>query len=704
MNSRETNHDRRCQEANPAADTPASNPKSRGDVHVEKAVKEVPEETETLASSFESAAMMDTTNSTNRSSRNDEHMFRHDGSASTQDDDSLEQEKPVAQDDKVGVLLGQRDQVNEDLNVPVASTKSRKEQRPSQDQEPTPSPFDLEDPYLQQQPAAPSYPSIVAYPTGGDEGTCASSVTLNLTDIHSDTLYPSLFQLQQASTHSNHPPGSPRLAPVSEQFRRPDPPASPGGGDGHDRKPAAAAAAQSSPRPSPQQRQTMQARLEALEREATAKKLKAALPFSSSTPTEEEKRETLTALEDQLLDKGGAAMLPVLGSQRLSAPTTNKQNHHRDGTKTLSADGKGPARTPTTQHASTAAASLSLPGAYRQGGVLVDDDNDNADDQLHPGDDEEATRLLGADGSMSQAAASRPAQTSTAILTEQQQLLPTGMSAAASSLDRDSESSSSSSSSLSHLAQASPVSLPSEPLQVAQFVPEPSADGTDHSLFLCDNKGTLKQRVRSNRGLALLAALACIVCLVSIAITLVVILPQDSHGNEKDTELSERDIIGLAMKEELQDVLGEQFFQNTTSAHALDMAWNWLAYDDPMALPATAPNLLQRFLLALFYFSTSQRGPWRACNPPASFPNNGTLGELCYYDGLVGDGTFTAAGRDYTPEYERFESIIAMQWLSGWDECHWAGIFCDENGVIDAIHLGTLFTCHDLCAGMASLP
>jgi hypothetical protein len=81
-------------------------------------------------------------------------------------------------------------------------------------------------------------------------------------------------------------------------------------------------------------------------------------------------------------------------------------------------------------------------------------------------------------------------------------------------------------------------------------------------------------------------------------------------------------------------------------------AAEWILYEDAMQLPLDAPNLQQRCVLALLYFSTTDNGrrPWSQCSPEA----NGTS---CIY--INGEMRFPAE-----------------RWLGNSSECLWAGVAC----------------------------
>ncbi|CAB9516348.1 LRR receptor-like serine threonine-protein kinase [Seminavis robusta] len=122
-------------------------------------------------------------------------------------------------------------------------------------------------------------------------------------------------------------------------------------------------------------------------------------------------------------------------------------------------------------------------------------------------------------------------------------------------------------------------------------------------------------------------------------------------------------------------ILGKEYFHhvegsgegndNDTEAFMLETrqkAFDWIVNKDPIQLEFDAPNLVQRFLLVLFYFQTTRHQPWKECNPPAT-PQRSASGNFCYtLDPSTGDTT---------------SSIWGDQWLSASHECQWAGMICE---------------------------
>jgi hypothetical protein len=93
---------------------------------------------------------------------------------------------------------------------------------------------------------------------------------------------------------------------------------------------------------------------------------------------------------------------------------------------------------------------------------------------------------------------------------------------------------------------------------------------------------------------------------------------------------------------------------------------DWIISEDPARLPVDAPNLVQRYLLALFYFDTTGNGEkeWKVCNPP-----KGDQNRTCWFDDAVLDD----------PALLFFhQSGTRSRWLSEDHECNWLGVYCDE--------------------------
>lgn len=130
---------------------------------------------------------------------------------------------------------------------------------------------------------------------------------------------------------------------------------------------------------------------------------------------------------------------------------------------------------------------------------------------------------------------------------------------------------------------------------------------------------------------------------------------------------TERESKGIA--DQFISIVGEAKLADRDSPHF--KAADWIINKDPMALSPEADNLIQRYLLTLFYLSTTETKPWLSCNPP------------------VGDETkecnFTKLAQVF-PEV-KYENMTWGRWLSDDHECSWAGILCDEFNQTRAVEL-----------------
>ncbi|CAB9496614.1 leucine Rich Repeat [Seminavis robusta] len=140
--------------------------------------------------------------------------------------------------------------------------------------------------------------------------------------------------------------------------------------------------------------------------------------------------------------------------------------------------------------------------------------------------------------------------------------------------------------------------------------------------------------------------------------------------------MTDRDMLQAPkMKAVLTEILGDGYFdQVEESGDGLEVhlsqflletrqtAFDWIVNHDPMQLGYRAPNLVQRFVLVLFYYQTTKNKPWKVCNPPATNQRRTTT-NFCYQ-----------------PEYHTGDITVNIwgdQWLSDSHECQWAGVACE---------------------------
>ncbi|CAB9515103.1 leucine Rich Repeat [Seminavis robusta] len=129
-----------------------------------------------------------------------------------------------------------------------------------------------------------------------------------------------------------------------------------------------------------------------------------------------------------------------------------------------------------------------------------------------------------------------------------------------------------------------------------------------------------------------------------------------------------------AVRGELARVIGE-FVNEDDSPY--QKAMDWILYEDPMLLDEFSENLIQRYVLALFYYQTSQEGPWLSCNPPQEGENH-----TCpFYEHT------RLQPNNVVVWEERNETEV--RWLSERHECEWAEVLChpETDGNVIAIDI-----------------
>ena len=116
----------------------------------------------------------------------------------------------------------------------------------------------------------------------------------------------------------------------------------------------------------------------------------------------------------------------------------------------------------------------------------------------------------------------------------------------------------------------------------------------------------------------------------------------------------------LAISNQIKRIIPSTVLYNTSTPQY--RALEWILFTDPMKLGQSDPNLVQRYVLALFYFQTTARyGSWNSsCIPPDST-------ESIYCTG----------------------SESRIRWLSDSSECEWDGVLCNDANQTTSLELGT---------------
>jgi hypothetical protein len=168
---------------------------------------------------------------------------------------------------------------------------------------------------------------------------------------------------------------------------------------------------------------------------------------------------------------------------------------------------------------------------------------------------------------------------------------------------------------------------------------------------------------------------------IGVFIGIIYIQNAGAHTFPYDRTLSVRKSIELFIsKEQLDDV-----------ASPYQKALSWITFIDPLALRHDDAKLAQRYVASYLYFATSSEQPWKTgCAP--NLNDISAMDDRCQFLKIF-------ATVDDFKVYESIEES-AFRWLSGSDECDWAGVKCDQSLQIRSVDLSrsllTQFLLQDL--------
>jgi hypothetical protein len=169
---------------------------------------------------------------------------------------------------------------------------------------------------------------------------------------------------------------------------------------------------------------------------------------------------------------------------------------------------------------------------------------------------------------------------------------------------------------------------------------------------------------RRFRLYSFLAVVAVLVGSVSVAVSITV------AGKKAQYHVAEREMAGI--REAVERVVGAEKLGDSTSPYS--KALDWIQYHDPLQLIPSNETFIQRYVLALFYYSTSIQHEWSAGCAPAVDGET----DACVYQRLV----------DVSEDGEsNIESVPWVRWLSGTSECNWAGILCSDEQHVRVIEM-----------------
>ena len=102
-----------------------------------------------------------------------------------------------------------------------------------------------------------------------------------------------------------------------------------------------------------------------------------------------------------------------------------------------------------------------------------------------------------------------------------------------------------------------------------------------------------------------------------------------------------------------------------------NLALNWIIEEDAARLCPLDENLIQRYSLAVFYYST-EGDDWFQCSAP------GNLDDPADIEAANEECMITATG-----------SSSSDAWLTPSSECSWGGLSCADGMMVDALEIGT---------------
>ncbi|KAL3911984.1 MAG: hypothetical protein SGILL_007068 [Bacillariaceae sp.] len=104
-------------------------------------------------------------------------------------------------------------------------------------------------------------------------------------------------------------------------------------------------------------------------------------------------------------------------------------------------------------------------------------------------------------------------------------------------------------------------------------------------------------------------------------------------------------------------------------------ASEWIMNEDPAQLDIDSPRLLQRYMLAFWYYHTTNmtESPWRSCNPPGPGED-----DSCVYQEF-------GRGQDDSIVYEEIPDRV--RWMSSQNECDWQGAICGDGTRVVGIRM-----------------
>jgi hypothetical protein len=106
-----------------------------------------------------------------------------------------------------------------------------------------------------------------------------------------------------------------------------------------------------------------------------------------------------------------------------------------------------------------------------------------------------------------------------------------------------------------------------------------------------------------------------------------------------------------------------------TEGSPQNLAATWIIELDPLTLCPLSPNLIQRYVMAVFYYST-RGGRWIQCSAPTDFDDPEAIASANMACNIVAPGGKSDA------------------WLTPSLECDWGGAACNDDQFVQRIDFG----------------
>ena len=181
-------------------------------------------------------------------------------------------------------------------------------------------------------------------------------------------------------------------------------------------------------------------------------------------------------------------------------------------------------------------------------------------------------------------------------------------------------------------------------------------------------------RNRRFRFYAIITTLVIVLVGAAVGVTIPLLFSKDNGENSPTfapTDAPTTTAEGI-YRDQFIAVVGPQVNVDNS---AYDRAAHWIMYEDRQRLSPLSESLIQRYILVLFYFKTTdnEATPWKSCNRPR-FNEDATCDFQYFTRSSLDDSII-------------FQPEKATRWLSNTHECDWVGVNCDEGAIVVALDI-----------------